>query len=172
MGSARRQPKSGASSLRKLQSDAHWLNDVRTALARIEASPAALSSGRNAGQIAAATTQSPDQQTTMIRGMVEGLAARLKQDGSDLDGWVRLVRSYKVLGELDKAQAAISDAQNALANDPDKRRRLDIALKDLERSIVAATTIFPVQPAKIRPQHRRNMRATRFRLWSLDLQNG
>ena len=129
-------------------SDAHWLNDVRTALARIEASPAALSSGRNAGQIAAATTQSPDQQTTMIRGMVEGLATRLKQDGSDLDGWVRLVRSYKVLGELDKAQAAISDAQNALANDPDKRRRLDVALKDLERSIVAATTIFPVQPAK------------------------
>ena len=132
-------------------SDAHWLNDVRTALARIEASPAALSSGPNAGQIAAATTQSPDQQTTMIRGMVEGLAARLKQDGSDLDGWVRLVRSYKVLGELDKAQAAISDAQNALANDPDKRRRLDVALKDLERSTVAATTIFPVQPANNPP---------------------
>ena len=138
-------------------SDAHWLNDVRTALARIEASPAALSSSRNAGQIAAATSQSPDQQTTMIRGMVEGLATRLKQDGSDPDGWVRLVRSYKVLGELDKAQAAISDAQNALANDPDKRRRLDIALKDLERSIVAATTIFPVQPANnppaATPQH-------------------
>ena len=137
-------------------SDAHWLNDVRTALARIEASPAALASGPNAGQIAAATTQSPDQQTTMIRGMVEGLAARLKQDGSDLDGWVRLVRSYKVLGELDKAQAAISDAQNALANDPDKRKRLDVALKDLEGSIVAATTIFPVQPANppaATPQH-------------------
>ena len=129
-------------------SDAHWLNDVRTALARIEASPAALSSGPNAGQIAAATTQSPDPQTTMIRGMVEGLAARLKQDGSDLDGWVRLVRSYKVLGELDKAQAAISDAQNALANDPDKRRRLNVALKDLEKNTVAATMIFPVQPAK------------------------
>ena len=132
-------------------SDAHWLNDVRTALARIEASPAALSSGPNAGQIAAATTQSPDPQTTMIRGMVEGLAARLKQDGSDLDGWVRLVRSYKVLGELDKAQAAISDAQNALANDPDKRRRLDVALKDLEKNTVAATTIFPVQPANNPP---------------------
>ena len=137
-------------------SDAHWLNDVRTALARIEASPAALSSGPNAGQIAAATTQSPDPQTTMIRGMVEGLAARLKQDGSDLDGWVRLVRSYKVLGELDKAQAAISDAQNALANDPDKRRRLNFALKDLEKNTVAATMIFPVQPANppaAPPQH-------------------
>ena len=44
-------------------SDAHWLNDVRTALARVEGSPAAPSSGPNAGQIAAASTQSLDQQT-------------------------------------------------------------------------------------------------------------
>jgi cytochrome c-type biogenesis protein CcmH/NrfG len=137
-------------------SDAYWLKDVRTALAGIEASPAALSSGPNAGQIAAASTQSSDQQTRMIRGMVEGLAARLKQDGSDLDGWVRLVRSYKVLGDQDKAQVAISDAQNAVVNDPDKRRRLDVALKDLEESTVAATTAFPVQPANpptAPPQH-------------------
>ena len=62
----------------------------------------------------------------MIRGMVDGLAARLKQDGSDVDGWVKLVRSYKVLGEQDKAQTAISDAQRALANDPDKRKLLDV----------------------------------------------
>lgn len=137
-------------------SDAHWLKDVRTALAGIEASPGALSSGPNAGQIAAASTQSSDQQTRMIRGMVEGLAARLKQDGSDLDGWVRLVRSYKVLGDQDKAQAAINDAQNAVVNDPDKRRRLDVALKDLEESTVAAPTAFPVQPANpptAPPQH-------------------
>ncbi|MGB6584862.1 MAG: c-type cytochrome biogenesis protein CcmI [Pseudolabrys sp.] len=137
-------------------SDAHWLNDVRTALARVEGSPAAPSSGPNAGQIAAASTQSLDQQTKMIRGMVEGLAARLKQDGSDLDGWVRLVRSYKVLGELDKAQEAISDAKSALANDPDKRKQLDVALKDLEGSAVAAVTNSPVQPANppaAPPQH-------------------
>ncbi|MFZ0624330.1 MAG: c-type cytochrome biogenesis protein CcmI, partial [Pseudolabrys sp.] len=74
---------------------AHWVSDVRAALARVEASPAALSPGPSAAQIAAATKQSPDQQTAMIRGMVDGLAARLQQDGSDLDGWVRLVRSYK-----------------------------------------------------------------------------
>ena len=77
-------------------------------------------------------SQSPDQQTAMIRGMVDGLAARLKQDGSDLDGWVRLIRSYKVLGESDKAQAAVSDAQQALQNDPEKRKRLDAALEGTE----------------------------------------
>ena len=135
---------------------AHWVSDVRAALARVEASPAAPSPGPSAAQIAAATKQSPDQQTAMIRGMVDGLAARLQQDGSDLDGWVRLVRSYKVLGELDKEQSAISDAQRALANDPEKRKRLDVALKELEGSAAVAAVNPPVQqanPPTAPPQH-------------------
>ena len=135
---------------------AHWVSDVRAALARVEASPAAPSPGPSAAQIAAATKQSPDQQTAMIRGMVDGLAARLQQDGSDLDGWVRLVRSYKVLGELDKAQSAIGDAQRALANDPEKRKRLDVALKELESGAAVAAVNPPVQqanPPTAPPQH-------------------
>ncbi|MGC1092923.1 MAG: c-type cytochrome biogenesis protein CcmI [Pseudolabrys sp.] len=135
---------------------AHWVSDVRAALARVEASPAAPSPGPSAAQIAAATKQSPDQQTAMIRGMVDGLAARLQQDGSDLDGWVRLVRSYKVLGELDKEQSPISDAQRALANDPDKRKRFDVALKELESGAAVAAVNPPVQqanPPTAPPQH-------------------
>ena len=135
---------------------AHWVSDVRAALARVEASPAAPSPGPSAAQIAAATKQSPDQQTAMIRGMVDGLAARLQQDGSDLDGWVRLVRSYKVLGELDKAQSAIGDAQRALANDPEKRKRLDVALKELESGAAVAAVNPPIQqanPPTAPPQH-------------------
>ncbi|MGA8965843.1 MAG: c-type cytochrome biogenesis protein CcmI, partial [Pseudolabrys sp.] len=135
---------------------AHWVSDVRAALARVEASPAAPSPGPSAAQIAAATKQSPDQQTAMIRGMVDGLAARLQQDGSDLDGWVRLVRSYKVLGELDKAQSAIGDAQRALANDPEKRKRFDVALKELESGAAVAAVNPPVQqanPPTAPPQH-------------------
>ena len=135
---------------------AHWVSDVRAALARVEASPAAPSPGPSAAQIAAATKQSPDQQTAMIRGMVDGLAARLQQDGSDLDGWVRLVRSYKVLGELDKEQSAIGDAQRALANDPEKRKRLDVALKELESGAAVAAVNPPVQqanPPTAPPQH-------------------
>ena len=135
---------------------AHWVSDVRAALARVEASPAAPSPGPSAAQIAAATKQSPDQQTAMIRGMVDGLAARLQQDGSDLDGWVRLVRSYKVLGELDKEQSAIGDAQRALANDPEKRKQLDVALKELESGAAVAAVNPPVQqanPPTAPPQH-------------------
>ena len=129
---------------------AHWVSDVRTALARVEGDPVT-ASGPTAADIAAAAKRPADQQATMIRAMVDGLATRLKQDGSDLDGWIRLVRSYKVLGEADKAQSAIADAQQALANEPDKRRRLESGLKELEVSVVA-----PVQttnPAVGPPQH-------------------
>lgn len=63
------------------------------------------------------------------RRLVARLADRLKNDGSDLDGWVQLVQSYIVLGERDKARAAATDARRALENDPDRLRRLDEFLK-------------------------------------------
>ena len=129
---------------------ARWIAEVRTALARVEGAPGSLSRGPTAEQMATAMTQSPDQQTAMIRGMVDGLAARLKQDSSDVDGWVRLVRSYKVLGELDKARAAISDAEHALENDPETRKRLDAALKELN---VSALTPAESSPGALTPQH-------------------
>ncbi|MET0874999.1 MAG: c-type cytochrome biogenesis protein CcmI [Pseudolabrys sp.] len=133
--------------------EAHWVNDVRAALARVEASPGAPTSAAPGTQSAAAAK--PDQQAVMIRGMVDGLAARLKQDGSDVDGWLKLVRSYKVLGEQDKAQTAISDAQRALANDPDKRKLLDAGLKQLEGSAVAVANSppQPASPVASPPQH-------------------
>jgi cytochrome c-type biogenesis protein CcmH len=81
--------------------------------------------------IAAAAKANPDQQNEMIRGMVARLADRLKQDGSDLEGWQRLVRSYMVLGERDKATAAAADARQALAKDPEKLRQLEDALKSM-----------------------------------------
>jgi cytochrome c-type biogenesis protein CcmH len=73
----------------------------------------------------------PQSQDQMIRGMVDRLAARLHQDGSDVDGWLRLLRSYVVLGDAEKARAAAADARNALKGDADKLRRLDEAAKSL-----------------------------------------
>jgi cytochrome c-type biogenesis protein CcmH len=67
----------------------------------------------------------------MIVGMVEGLAERLKKDGGDFEGWMRLVRAYAVLGERDKARVAASDARRAVERDADKLRRLDALVKEL-----------------------------------------
>ena len=61
----------------------------------------------------------------MVRGMVERLAERLKNDGSDLDGWRRLVRAYMVLGEADNAKSAVAAARKALSGDPAKQRQFD-----------------------------------------------
>ena len=56
-------------------------------------------------------------QGKMIRGMVERLAARLKENKSDLEGWLRLIRSYAVLKETDKAQDAAATARQEFASD-------------------------------------------------------
>jgi cytochrome c-type biogenesis protein CcmH len=93
--------------------------------------PAAAAPGPSAADVDAAAKLNPDQQKQMITGMVARLADRLKNDGSDVDGWLRLVRSYSVLGEPDKARAAVADARRALADDPDKLRRIDELAKSL-----------------------------------------
>ena len=67
--------------------------------------------GPNAADVAAASQMSEQDRNAMIRGMVARLADKLKQNGSDVDGWQRLMRAYMVLGERDKAQAAAGDAR-------------------------------------------------------------
>ena len=77
---------------------------MRQSLARVDPSaPAA--KGPSADDVAAAGELSPEQRTEMVRGMVERLAERLSRDGSDVEGWLRLVRAYMVLGDRDKARA-------------------------------------------------------------------
>ena len=69
--------------------------------------------------------------TAMIRGMVERLATRLKQNGDDVEGWLRLVRAYMVMGDHDKAIGALTDARQAVANDAERLRQLNEGLKNL-----------------------------------------
>ena len=119
-----------------------WVIDVRNALAGVESAssaapaPAAAPAAPAAVKVADADNPPSDQQAA-IRSMVDRLAARLKQDGSDLDGWVQLVRSYKVLGEPDKARTAAADARQAFAGEPDKLQRLNAALRQLEDNAAA-----------------------------------
>ena len=109
--------------------DAPWLDLLRSALARVE--PGAASSGAVGGSSGdasddqAAVQLGPEQRKAMIEGMVNRLSERLHRDGADVDGWLRLVRSYMVLGEPDKARAAVVDARRALAGDAVKLQRLD-----------------------------------------------
>jgi cytochrome c-type biogenesis protein CcmH len=110
--------------------DAPWAEFVRGALARVSGAPIA-PRGPTAEDVAAASDMSADQRLQMIRGMVAQLAERLQHDGSDVDGWLRLVRAYMVLGERDKAQGAAADARRALDRDPGKLKQIDEGLKGL-----------------------------------------
>ncbi len=116
--------------LAKAPPGAPWADVVRQALAR-GAPPVAAAPGPSAADVTAASKMDPDAQKQMIGGMIARLADRLKQDGSDVEGWLRLVRAYVVLGARDKAQTAVADARRALANDADKIRRIDELVKEL-----------------------------------------
>ena len=74
--------------------------------------------GPTQADIRAAGKMSPEDRQRMIEGMVAGLASRLKKNGKDTAGWLRLINSYVVLGRKDRAVAAIADARAALADDP------------------------------------------------------
>ncbi|MFY9695244.1 MAG: tetratricopeptide repeat protein, partial [Xanthobacteraceae bacterium] len=126
--------------------DAPWTGFVREALARVTAvsatdtgpkinsetnTAAGPATGPTASDIGAADSMSETQRTAMVRGMVQRLADRLHADGSDVEGWLRLVRSYAVLGDRDKAKDAAIDAKRALSDHPDEIKRIDALIKDL-----------------------------------------
>lgn len=114
---------------RKLMADsppgAPWRPLVQTALARVEPAASLVRKPGSNDSAGAVANASPEQREKMIRGMVDRLAARLREDGSDLDGWIQLVRSYAVLGESENARAAIAEGHRALTGNPDKLGRLD-----------------------------------------------
>jgi cytochrome c-type biogenesis protein CcmH len=115
---------------------APWKNFVRTALARVGgtpdlAKPPTPALGPAATDIADAATMNDDARRDMIRGMVTRLADRLHDNGADLEGWLRLVRAYVVLGDSDKAKTAAADAKRALADRPDEIRQIDDLVKGL-----------------------------------------
>ncbi len=109
---------------------APWVPFVREALARVAGAPTP-EAGPSAGDLAAAANMSDDQRRDMIRGMVARLADRLHNIGGDVEGWLRLVRAYVVLGDRDKAKDAAADAKRALAGRPDEVKRIDELIKGL-----------------------------------------
>lgn len=121
--------------LAKAPPDAPWRPLVQAALGRVGGAPVpppgspapALSNEA----MAAAKDMNEADRSEMIRGMVERLATRLKQNGDDVEGWLRLVRAYMVMGDRDKARSALGDARQAVANDAARLRQLNEGLKNL-----------------------------------------
>lgn len=73
--------------------------------------------GPDRAQVEAAQQMSEAERTTMVRGMVDRLAERLKENPDDADGWLRLARAREVLGEMDAAREAL---RRAVALQPER----------------------------------------------------
>jgi cytochrome c-type biogenesis protein CcmH len=110
---------------------AEWLPMVKSALARVDEKGPPM-----AAAAPSAAVSPPEHNGGAIEAMVERLAQRLKNDGSDVPGWVQLVRSYRVLGKADKVKTALADAHAALAGDPEALQRLDQGLAALDAEVV------------------------------------
>jgi cytochrome c-type biogenesis protein CcmH len=114
--------------LAKAPADAPWRPLVQAALTRVGGSRAPVLSDDT---LAAAKDMNEADRGAMIHTMVDRLATRLKQNGDDVEGWLRLVRAYMVMGDRDKARSALTDARQAVANDAERLRQLNEGLKNL-----------------------------------------
>ncbi len=83
--------------------------------------------GPSADDVAAALAMPEDERRAMVEGMVAQLAGRLDADGADLEGWLRLIRAYDVLGESAKRDEALGKARAAFAGDSAALARIDAA---------------------------------------------
>ena len=88
--------------------DAPWLPMLRAEIARV--SRAAGMPVPTRDQVEAMQNLDPAQRQEAIRGMVEGLDTRLKENPGDRAGWLRLANARRVLGENDKAADAYAKA--------------------------------------------------------------
>jgi len=94
--------------------DAPWLPSLRQNIAE---------AAKTAGiEIPSAPAPAPKAVTeadqTMIRSMVARLAARLEKEPGDTEGWQKLARSYRVLGEKEKAADALAKAAASAPKNP------------------------------------------------------
>jgi cytochrome c-type biogenesis protein CcmH len=84
--------------------------------------------GPTSEQMAAASKLPSGQQEAMVRGMVDGLAAKLQADPKQPDRWMMLIRSRMMLGQGREAAQAL---QQAIAANPESRADLVRAARTL-----------------------------------------
>ncbi len=119
--------------------DAPYRRSIELALADSgsqSAAPPAPQPGPTSEDMANAQSSPPGEQQAMIDGMVSRLAERLASEPDDAEGWLRLVRSYAVLGRQEDAKQAATTAMKSVSASADRARiaslvaELGIALEE------------------------------------------
>ncbi|MEK1863960.1 MAG: c-type cytochrome biogenesis protein CcmI [Rhizobium leguminosarum] len=131
-------------------SDAPWLPLVNQHIAMNGGAPAGANPaapGANPSalgnptqqDVAAAENMSAGDRQQMIRGMVESLDAKLSEDPNNFEGWVRLVRSYAVLNDKDRAAGALKRGLAAFPPPGEEGRQLLALARELGIATEGAT---------------------------------
>ncbi|MBX4970807.1 c-type cytochrome biogenesis protein CcmI [Rhizobium binae] len=113
--------------------DAPWLPLVNEHIAKnggAAAQPTA-PGGPTSEDVAAAEDMSSGDRQQMIRGMVESLDAKLSAEPNNFEGWMRLVRSYAVLNDKDRAASALKRGLAAFPPTGEQGRQLLALAREL-----------------------------------------
>ncbi|WP_165784348.1 c-type cytochrome biogenesis protein CcmI [Zhengella mangrovi] len=108
--------------------DSPWRQAALRAIEESRNAPAVAAAeapGPTAEDMANASQMSAADRQSMIAGMVDRLAGKLKDNPDDEQGWQRLIRAYAVMGRKEDAAAALASAREAFAGKPDALARLD-----------------------------------------------
>ena len=116
--------------------DAPWLAVVDQHIVRNGGQPVASANANAPGNptaedVAAANTMNSGDRQQMIRGMVDSLDAKLKEDPKNFEGWMRLIRSYVVLNDRDRALDALKRGLTAFPADGGEGQQLLALAKEL-----------------------------------------
>ncbi|AOF91017.1 c-type cytochrome biogenesis protein CcmI [Sinorhizobium sp. RAC02] len=117
---------------------APWLPLVNRHIATLAEGQGSETAGQlgnpTADDVAAAQDMSTGDRQQMIAGMVESLATKLQDDPNNFEGWTRIIRSYVVLDQRPKAEAALQTALKTFPADSENGKQLLALARDLSIS--------------------------------------
>lgn len=123
---------------REAPAGAPWLPLVNRHIATLAEGQGSETAGQlgnpTADDVAAAQDMSTGDRQQMIAGMVESLSAKLQDDPNNFEGWMRIIRSYVVLDQRPKAEAALQTALKTFPADSENGRELLALARDLSIS--------------------------------------
>ncbi|WP_209883500.1 c-type cytochrome biogenesis protein CcmI [Rhizobium leguminosarum] len=123
--------------------NAPWLPLVNEHVARNGGTPVIATdkslSNPSKEDVASAENLDQTDRQQMIRGMVQSLDAKLSADPNNFEGWVRLVRSYAVLNDKDRAAAALKRGLAAFPPAGEQGRQLLALARELGIATEEAT---------------------------------
>jgi cytochrome c-type biogenesis protein CcmH len=125
--------------------DAPWMPLVNRHIAQVGGAPAIAENddkapgNPTAEDVEAAKDMSSGDRQQMIQSMVASLDQKLADDPNNFEGWMRLVRSYAVLNQKDKAEEALKTALKTFPADGDQGRQLVALGKEMGLTVDGAS---------------------------------